>query len=638
MPMPSYTPDYHFGGPPTAAPIGFGAMPPPPPGFTSGPLGPPEGDWDDDDTRETDMVYGNLEVSPGACPGPESSRSNLPCPGTELAPVPLPRPFDIESRMNNKNRIVGYRTGPRALSESITPANPLNQVHPGERRDGGELPGSVMEFAARPDENQLSPVYLATIIKNVPPSFKTSPSLTSWYIKTATAANHQVKHRRRTTPDQLRVLEYWFSQNPKPDNILREWLANELGMTKRASSPSSPLSYGCLFANHLGSVQVWYQNRRAKISKNRGQALKDMRQREANGGSESDQSAPLSASSSITPIVTPERQGPSLLPPAIMGRRVSIANGEAAHISAFIQKRQNVSVFSPGRSPSSAQLHGGARRGSIPYPTPSLPHGYTPNSNPNPLSPKASPIVKPMPSQLHLAAMRNNTRRASMPGAAAQLISSGPFTPPRNISGQGIPNMTLGRVTRELSPIKDYCEDSQHKMFGISEHVNVEVDVHNPVNDFSPTFLTPPSSTYFSSGGGAGSVGMGTDSTMTYSPIDTMPFTPMDIMGAGPLPNPSFQFGQPQTGFSTHSQGQGLGQGQNQGHGSGLGGRLSMTPLTITTDDQIYTMLSQRGRMGSIASIGTYTTENGTDSSDWSGGDWLASPEGLESASRRSSG
>ena len=52
----------------------------------------------------------------------------------------------------------------------------------------------------------------------------------------------KVKHRRRTSPDQLKVLGHWFDINPKPDNNLREWLAAELGMTKR-------------------NVQVWFQNR-----------------------------------------------------------------------------------------------------------------------------------------------------------------------------------------------------------------------------------------------------------------------------------------------------------------------------------------------------------------------------------------
>lgn len=52
----------------------------------------------------------------------------------------------------------------------------------------------------------------------------------------------KVKHRRRTTPEQLMVLEHWFDINPKPDDNLREWLAANLGMSKR-------------------NVQVWFQNR-----------------------------------------------------------------------------------------------------------------------------------------------------------------------------------------------------------------------------------------------------------------------------------------------------------------------------------------------------------------------------------------
>lgn len=52
----------------------------------------------------------------------------------------------------------------------------------------------------------------------------------------------QVKHRKRTTPEQLKVLERWFDENPKPDNNTREFLASTLGMTKR-------------------NVQVWFQNR-----------------------------------------------------------------------------------------------------------------------------------------------------------------------------------------------------------------------------------------------------------------------------------------------------------------------------------------------------------------------------------------
>ncbi|KAI9008373.1 homeobox domain-containing protein, partial [Gaertneriomyces semiglobifer] len=51
--------------------------------------------------------------------------------------------------------------------------------------------------------------------------------------------------RRKTTPYQLGVLESVFRENPKPTSKMRERLAEQLGMLPR-------------------SVQVWFQNRRAK--------------------------------------------------------------------------------------------------------------------------------------------------------------------------------------------------------------------------------------------------------------------------------------------------------------------------------------------------------------------------------------
>lgn len=57
-----------------------------------------------------------------------------------------------------------------------------------------------------------------------------------------------VKHRRRTTPHQLLVLNGHFLSDPKPDMDVRKQLAATLGMTTR-------------------EVQVWYQNRRAKQKK-----------------------------------------------------------------------------------------------------------------------------------------------------------------------------------------------------------------------------------------------------------------------------------------------------------------------------------------------------------------------------------
>ncbi|KAI9484658.1 hypothetical protein BDB00DRAFT_878560 [Zychaea mexicana] len=55
----------------------------------------------------------------------------------------------------------------------------------------------------------------------------------------------EVKHRRRTSRAQFKVLEKTFLENPKPNAHKRRSLAQKLGMTPRG-------------------VQVWFQNRRAK--------------------------------------------------------------------------------------------------------------------------------------------------------------------------------------------------------------------------------------------------------------------------------------------------------------------------------------------------------------------------------------
>ena len=56
----------------------------------------------------------------------------------------------------------------------------------------------------------------------------------------------EVKHRRRTSKAQFKVLERAFMQNCKPSSSTRRILAAELSMTTRA-------------------IQVWFQNRRAKL-------------------------------------------------------------------------------------------------------------------------------------------------------------------------------------------------------------------------------------------------------------------------------------------------------------------------------------------------------------------------------------
>ncbi|KAJ2361626.1 hypothetical protein IW150_007196, partial [Coemansia sp. RSA 2607] len=56
---------------------------------------------------------------------------------------------------------------------------------------------------------------------------------------------YHVKHRRRTTKEQLELLEGTFKNTPKPSSDIRKALAQKLSMTAR-------------------EVQIWFQNRRAK--------------------------------------------------------------------------------------------------------------------------------------------------------------------------------------------------------------------------------------------------------------------------------------------------------------------------------------------------------------------------------------
>ncbi|KAK4048181.1 hypothetical protein OIV83_004886 [Microbotryomycetes sp. JL201] len=65
----------------------------------------------------------------------------------------------------------------------------------------------------------------------------------------------RTKQRRRTTTEQLKILETHFDRNHKPDINLRKALAERLDMTPR-------------------EIQVWFQNRRAKIKKLREKAEK----------------------------------------------------------------------------------------------------------------------------------------------------------------------------------------------------------------------------------------------------------------------------------------------------------------------------------------------------------------------------
>jgi hypothetical protein len=66
------------------------------------------------------------------------------------------------------------------------------------------------------------------------------------------------RKRTRTTPQQLAILEKSFSLNPSPNNRTREQLAHQLGMSER-------------------SIQIWFQNRRAKLKNQAKRSMTHMR-------------------------------------------------------------------------------------------------------------------------------------------------------------------------------------------------------------------------------------------------------------------------------------------------------------------------------------------------------------------------
>ena len=56
---------------------------------------------------------------------------------------------------------------------------------------------------------------------------------------------NEVKHRKRTSNDQAKVLESVFDRNTKPDSALRQRLANELNMTPRGVQVRFVSSWSC---------------------------------------------------------------------------------------------------------------------------------------------------------------------------------------------------------------------------------------------------------------------------------------------------------------------------------------------------------------------------------------------------------
>ncbi|KAF5393378.1 hypothetical protein D9757_000715 [Collybiopsis confluens] len=99
---------------------------------------------------------------------------------------------------------------------------------------------------------------------------------------------NEVKHRKRTTSAQLKILEGVFKRDTKPNAALRNELAVQLDMTARGVQVSLNLP---LSEPQINAIKVWFQNRRAKeknkTTKSAAVASKDLDEaRESLGQSE----------------------------------------------------------------------------------------------------------------------------------------------------------------------------------------------------------------------------------------------------------------------------------------------------------------------------------------------------------------
>ncbi|CAM0142113.1 unnamed protein product [Umbelopsis sp. WA50703] len=123
----------------------------------------------------------------------------------------------------------------------------------------------------------------------------------------------EIKHRRRTSRAQFKVLERTFMENPKPSAAVRRILAQKLNMTPRG-------------------VQVWFQNRRAKAKLQKQQ---DDKQR-LEGSIQSDPNSPSNGTGYSSPSTSSQASSsPS-------GIRKNQRGGDFSAIHANIQDCSSV--------------------------------------------------------------------------------------------------------------------------------------------------------------------------------------------------------------------------------------------------------------------------------------------------------
>ncbi|BGP49032.1 hypothetical protein JCM10450v2_004911 [Rhodotorula kratochvilovae] len=255
----------------------------------------------------------------------------------------------------------------------------------------------------------------------------------------------RIKHRRRTSPPQLKVLEYHFERNPKPDVSLRKALSEQLDMTPR-------------------EVQVWFQNRRAKVKKLREKAEREAAAAAAEGGPAGDAAIELPVP---PPSLTALNAPPSMLPippaipviphhgrtiygqDALASRRGSSPAVFGAPPTPFEHPFQPVPTAQPFIPLPPPLPHTGPSvlapyHPAVPYPSPlsSGMQSATPSPNDFVGHPQAVPALPPplpLPTYLDGAGSAPPARRFSLPAHSRYADSSTPQAMPHQSGGPSLP-------------------------------------------------------------------------------------------------------------------------------------------------------------------------------------------------------
>ncbi|KDQ57785.1 hypothetical protein JAAARDRAFT_47621 [Jaapia argillacea MUCL 33604] len=202
---------------------------------------------------------------------------------------------------------------------------------------------------------------------------------------------NEVKHRKRTTRAQLKVLEDIFKDETKPNAALRKKLAGQLGMTPRG-------------------VQVWFQNRRAKEK----MTAKKLAASKKGANVKREHSAPASP---IDPESSPSSGADS----------DSVQSPHSSHgqLSPAAQSSENLcKPTSPQPTPSPTA----SVDSNLPWPSPA-PESYIP--------------CLPSPAIPHIDTEIINLRRGSLP--ASLLLGSGNTSPFEHGGQQSYPVDLLSR-------------------------------------------------------------------------------------------------------------------------------------------------------------------------------------------------